>query len=143
MTRINSAINPKNLTDQHLLAELRELPRVFTAVKKRIDNNVPFNDIPKEFTLGTGHVKFFYDKTYFLTDRFVRLRDEYLNRFGKFHITPITVLNIIGEPDYNPTVKERHLLIERISTRISESNQIPKYYRKTISKEQAISILKS
>ena len=69
MTRINSAIDPKNLTDQHLIAELRELPRIFTAVNKRIEQGKYFNDIPKEFALGSGHVKFFYDKLKFLNLR--------------------------------------------------------------------------
>ena len=54
MTRINSAIDPKNLTDQHLIAELRELPRIFTAVNKRIEKGKLFDDIPEKFTLGTG-----------------------------------------------------------------------------------------
>lgn len=56
MTRINSSVKPKNLTDSMLNAELRELPRIFTAVQKRVSENKPFNDIPSRFTLGTGHV---------------------------------------------------------------------------------------
>ena len=55
MTRIDSAIPAKNLTAQHLIAELRELPRIFTAVNKRINQGKGFDDIPEKFTLGTGH----------------------------------------------------------------------------------------
>jgi len=85
MTRINLAIQPKQLTDQHLLAELRELPRIFTAVKNRIASGKSFNDIPKNFTLGTGHVKFFYDKCGFLDKRHHSLRLEYFDRFKKHY----------------------------------------------------------
>ena len=143
MIRINSAINPKNLTDQHLLAEIRELPRIFTAVNKRISQDKSFNDIPEKFTLGTGHVKFFYDKCGFLASRHVALRSEYLDRYGKqydFDPNKSVVLESLFN-DYTPTQEEKELLIERISTRVTESKQIPKYYGKSITKEQAVEIL--
>lgn len=146
MTRINSAINPKNLTDQHLIAELRELPRIFTAVNKRIEQGKSFDDIPKEFTLGAGHTKFFYNKLDFLYNRFHFLEKEYKNRYHKdwndyiqFNIVLVYNLNLLN--DHRPTEKEKQLLIERISKRINESNQIPRYYGEKITKEQAIQIL--
>lgn len=144
MTRINLGIPPKNLTDQHLKAELRELPRIFTAVKKRIDDGVKFDDIPKEFTLGTGHMKFFYNKCQFLLKRHIMLRIEFKERYNhdydydpKRSSVPNDVFN-----DYTPTEKDKQLLVERISTRLSESNQIPLYYGKKITKQEAINILK-
>jgi hypothetical protein len=48
-------------------------------------------------------------------------------------------LNLLN--NHIPTEKEKQLLIERISTRINESNQIPRYYGEKITKEQAIKIL--
>ena len=39
MTRINVDINPKSLIDEHLRAELREMPRIKSLVIKRIINN--------------------------------------------------------------------------------------------------------
>ena len=145
MTRINSAISPKNLIDQHLIAELRELPRIFTAVRERIEKEIGFNDIPKEFCLGSGHVKFFYNKYKFLFDRYSHLRFEYLLRFGKLYDFDVTRCLVSWEVfnDYKPTENERQLLIERISTRIMESKQIPRYYGEKITKERAIEILKS
>lgn len=144
MTRINLGISPKNLTDQHLMAELRELPRIFTAVKKRIEDGKKFDDIPKEFTLGTGHMKFFYDKCGYLADRHVSLRIEFMERYKHqydFDPNKSAVPNSVFN-DYNPTEKDRQLLIERISTRLQESNQVPLYYGKKITKEEAINILK-
>lgn len=150
MTRINSAMPPAKLTDQHLLAELRELPRIFTLVKKRIDQRKKFNDIPEEFTLNTGHVKFFYNKLDFLHNRHMMLRAEYSKRFLKNY--PIKVSEYIKGyeekitrlylyQEYRSTEKERLLLEERISKRILESKQIPKYYGEDISKDKAIEIL--
>lgn len=144
MTRINSAILPNNLTDQHLIAELRELPRIFTAVKKRIEGGISLDDIPKEFTLGTGHMKFFYNKCGFLADRHVLLRIEFMKRYKHqydFDPNKSSVPDSVFK-DYKPTESEKQLLIERISTRLSESKQIPLYYGKKITKEDAINILK-
>lgn len=150
MTRINSAIYPKSLTDQHLLAELRELPRIFTAVNKRIEKGKGFKDIPEKFTLGVGHVKFFYNKLYFLNFRFQDLMIEYKNRYDKswkYNKLAIDCYTKASESflfeDHQPAQEEKDLLIDRISTRIIESKQIPRYYGKQITKEQAIKILNS
>lgn len=144
MTRINAAIKPSQLTDQHLLAELRELPRIFTAVSKRIKINKSFKDIPNHFTLGEGHVKFFYNKCGFLFKRHLDLRSEYKLRFNKeydFDESRINIPNYLFN-DYIPTFKDKVLLIDRISIRINESNQIPRYYGKPISKLIAINNIK-
>lgn len=149
MTRINSSINPKYLIDSHLLAELRELPRIFTAVSKRIEKNQPFDDIPEKFTLGTGHVKFFYDKLKFLFYRHIRLREEYLRRFSKaWEFKPdLEWIDVWRDSclyfQYKSSVEEHQLLVNRITTRITESKQIPRYYGKPITKEQAVSMIKS
>jgi len=143
MTRINSAISPRRLTDQHLIAELRELPRIFTAVQKRIDDDREFDDIPKIFTLGFGHMKFFYDKLSFLNLRHSQLRYEYNRRYDKQwpYIINVDKCPSLLYNQYSPTSEEKKLLIERISKRIIESKQIPKYERKSISKEDAIKLL--
>lgn len=143
MTRINVGINPKNLTDQHLKAELRELPRIFTAVAKRIKEKKNFNDIPSKFTLGTGHVKFFYDNCGYLADRHVSLRREFMERYNHqydFDPNRVSVPDLVFN-DYNPTEEDKNLLIERISKRITESKQTPYYYGKKITKDFAIKIL--
>ena len=63
MTRINIGIPPANLTRQHLIAEHREIKRISNQISKGRFN---LKDQPKDFTLGTGHVKFFYDKLGYL-----------------------------------------------------------------------------
>lgn len=62
MTRIN-CVPVSELTDKHLLAEYRELPRISKAARV-------CPDAPAEYKLGAGHVKFFYDKGEYLRKRF-------------------------------------------------------------------------
>ena len=76
MTRIN-LVDPHQLTDKHLMAEYRELPRVFTAVKKAQAKGKRPNDfnIPAGYKLGPGHVTFFYNKCLWLGTRYVLIVD--------------------------------------------------------------------
>jgi deoxyribonuclease (pyrimidine dimer) len=62
MTRIN-CIPAAELNDQMLLAEYRELPRLSALAR-------PCSDAPRHYTLGPGHIKFFYDKGEYLRRRF-------------------------------------------------------------------------
>lgn len=72
MTRIN-CIPVEELSDKHLIAEYRELPRVFKLA--RIDA-----DIPDSYRMGPGHVTFFYNKLAYLDVRFSELFSEMVNR---------------------------------------------------------------
>lgn len=56
MTRINASIKPLELTNAHLLAEIRELPRILNTVKSgkaKVENKT---DV---FKLGSNHTTFF------------------------------------------------------------------------------------
>ena len=135
MTRINSAINPKNLMDRHLVAELHELPRVFTSVNKRLEEGKDFYDIPSKFSLGGGHVKFFYNKLLFMEKRFNALRQEYSKRYNKqwgYSIEERVCKDKSLYKDYSPTPAEKRILIERISSRILNSAKQPLYFGKYI-----------
>ncbi len=76
MTRIN-VVPPAELCDQHLLAEYRELTRIPNTVLR---GKFSLESQPADYKLGTGHVKFFYDKMVFLYRRYVLLRGECLLR---------------------------------------------------------------
>lgn len=78
MTRINT-IGPSYLTDKHLVAEYRELPRVFMLITKWARTGCR-GKRPKHFTLGAGHVRFFYDKPDWLVARFYSLVAEMRDR---------------------------------------------------------------
>ena len=62
MTRINAGIPVQQLNGKHLIAEHREIKRVPNLVRYNIEKGNPISGIPPKFTLGKGHVKFFYDK---------------------------------------------------------------------------------
>ena len=144
MTRINSAIRPIDLMDKHLVAELHELPRVFTHVSKRLEEGKGFKDIPIKFSLGTGHVTFFYDKLYFIERRFYDLREEYWKRYAKiwnYSIEGKVPQDLDLYKDYKPTTEEKSLLVERISERIWKSRKDPLYYRTILDKSVAVQFL--
>jgi deoxyribonuclease (pyrimidine dimer) len=69
MTRIN-CVDVATLTDQHLLAEYREITRV-----AKFAMLLP-NRHELRYVLGTGHMKFFYDKGRYLQKRTNQLYRE-------------------------------------------------------------------
>lgn len=71
MTRIN-LIPPEELHDRHLVAEYRELPRIFALIRAddaRRAAGVRTPEPPPAYVLGPGHVRFFYDKARWLLAR--------------------------------------------------------------------------
>ena len=82
MTRIN-VIPPSELSTKHLVAEYREITRLPGNLNKSLSRKgKPFSlsEIPNEYVLGEGHVKFFYNKMKFLQLRFESLVNEMLAR---------------------------------------------------------------
>jgi len=81
MTRIN-LVPPQTLSDKHLMAEYRELPRIFTAVRKLYDQGKTLADvdIPQQYVLGKGHCKFFYRRLWWLERRLILIRKELVRR---------------------------------------------------------------
>ena len=77
MTRINVGIPPAELINQHLIAEHREIKRIPNCIAKGKYN---MEGIPDKFKLGTGHVKFFYNKLLYLKKRYISLYNECVKR---------------------------------------------------------------
>ena len=143
MTRINSAIPVKNLTDEHLLAEHREIKRLPYQLSKS-HNNLYL--APKKFALGKGHVLFFLDKMGFILKRYIALYEECIRR--GFNVQNYSknwgTVNPEFMKDYEPTKEERQLLVERITDRIVNGKKpYYHYYGRQISKEEAVAILES
>ena len=115
MTRINLE-KPTLLSDQHLLAEYRESPRVVSYVETY---GVNPERIPKVYKMGEGHTLFFTNKLEFLLKRYSLIYNELLARGYK--------------PNY--TV---HSLRERIEPLLDSTPQIhnwePSLYEIRISK---------
>ena len=91
--------------------------------------------IPREFTLNTGHVLFFYDKGLYLQKRYDEIVVELVGRGFKINteakFDPDNVM--IGEwyNDYVPTEKALHSIRARIAEKISMK---PDWYRFTPAK---------
>lgn len=77
MTRIN-CIPVSELSDEHLGAEYRELPRVFGLVLGAVARGERPDDPrnPTDYVLGPGHVRFFYPRLAYIVQRYVQLVRE-------------------------------------------------------------------
>lgn len=116
MTRIN-LVSPAELCDQHLLAEHRELTRIPNAVAR---GKYSLAGQPADYVLGTGHVRFFFDKLHFLHTRYQALHAECLAR--GFRVRNIWPDTLPDDPslwrDYIPTETALQLNRARIAERM-------------------------
>ena len=116
MTRINVGIQPVELSNQHLIAEHREIKRIPNCIAKGKYN---MEGIPDKFKLGIGHVKFFYNKLLYLKNRYISLYNECIKRgfnvqnyIDAWDNIPQELMN-----DYKATYKDRLIIQERIYER--------------------------
>ena len=113
MTRIN-CVSVGILTDQHLLAEYREITRVAKLAK-------PLKDYGS-YKMGTGHVKFFYNKGLFLKNRTEDLYQECVKRGFKvthkvYQPFPLPELN----QDWIPSSKDELINLGRLNEKLVDS----------------------
>ena len=133
MTRIN-LIPPADLTDQHLVAEYREMTMVPAALNRTLNSSKGLvkTKISKQYTLNTGHVYFFYDKGKFLKERYDSLVQEMKDRGMNpdpdrtFPTDIFKQNNLYG--NWKPNTKEININLKRINKRISQK---PDWYRHT------------
>ena len=78
MTRLN-LVPPHTLKRWHLLAEYREIPRIFMLAAEWDRRGRP-GSLPPEYTMGAGHMRFFYDKLGFVVRRHRLLVHEFWER---------------------------------------------------------------
>ena len=132
MTRIN-IIPTSELTDQHLIAEYREITMVPGSLKRTLNSKVGLRreKISKQYTLNTGHVYFFYDKGRYFNNRYKEIVYEMkgrgfnpdpTRRFPK-EVFPKELYN-----DWMPSLDEQKVVRQRIQEKI---NMKPDWYRKT------------
>lgn len=137
MTRINT-IDVDTLTDQHLMAEYRELPMIHASLRrsKASKKGLSLDNIPPKYTLNRGHVTFFYDKGKWLHRRWHQLITELLAR--GYDIKPHErnvdwdVFDSVLYNDWSPLHRDHGINLERILYRINEKRQFYKYRGKPI-----------
>ena len=111
---------------------LKVIKRLPACLIKSLSTRKPLC-IPKKFTLGKGHVTFFYDKILFIKKRYKEIHEECLARgftvtdfSSNFDTVPTQYMN-----DYAPTKEETVLLEKRITERFFSSRKKQWHYRKT------------
>jgi hypothetical protein len=119
MTRVNVGYPVKHLTRAHLIAEHREIKRIPNMVAS---GRAKLSGIPSAFTLGTGHVKFFYDKLGYLLKRYREIYSECISR--GYNVQDYSDAwdkvpsNLMGE--WSPTEKDAQIIKERIAQRLAK-----------------------
>lgn len=111
MTRIN-CIPVTELSQLHLIAEYRELPRLRHA-------RVVDRQIPDSYRLGKGHCLFFYDKGKWLERRHSQLVQEMKRRGITVNLSALR-LNwpLENMNDWQPTIEAMKVNRERINERL-------------------------
>lgn len=115
MTRIN-VVPVEELCDQFLFAEFRELTRIPNTInsgKAKLDGNYP-----NQYTLGTGHVKFFYPRLKWLHKRYDQLYAECRRRgINATYIWPESVPERLYR-DWTPDANAFKINRERLELRM-------------------------
>lgn len=131
MTRIN-CVPPSELHDKHLRGEFFELPRVFTYVRMQLDKGIDPAKIkaPHKYTLGKGHVLFFYTRLGWLEKRLADLAAEMVFRGMKPDLDRLEGLSAdipqrLKGP-WKPTPEALALNRERLAIRLAEMEARPK-----------------
>jgi deoxyribonuclease (pyrimidine dimer) len=114
MTRIN-LVDPEALTDQHLLAEHRELPRIFPLARAAMERG----DLsgPDRYTMGTGHVRFFYQRTGWLVARHRALTAECVRRGFRVQVGELVPLP--GCVAWEPTAADVEVNLIRLRAKMA------------------------
>ena len=114
MTRINT-IPPADLTDAHLLAEYRELPRIHALVLLARAANRPLTGPPR-YTMGAGHVRFFYTRTNYLSRRQSAIIAELVDR--SYHLTHLEAPAPLDDSTWEPDEQDREVNLARLRERL-------------------------
>ena len=131
MTRIN-LVDPSELSDQHLVAEYREIFMVGSSLQRSLKSKnweKTLANIPKKYTLNKGHVTFFYNKGKYLYKRYDLLINEMKNRgmnpnsdrTFKIEQWPKELFN-----DWKPETEDYKIIRARIKEKIEMK---PDWYR--------------
>lgn len=132
MTRIN-VVPVSELTDQHLMAEYRELPMVPAAARRSNPNKYKPTT---QYTLNKGHVMFFFNKKQYLLDRWLSLIEELYDR--GYNIDPSarvvqwSALDKFQQVEWKPDSLAISINSQRIEERIAAKRSWYKYRGKPI-----------
>jgi deoxyribonuclease (pyrimidine dimer) len=142
MVRVN-LVNPKCLTDQHLVAEYLEILMLLAYIYKYQRHDVNnLGTIPERFCLGKGHMSFFKNKVLYLKKRHELLKKE-MRRRG-FVARKTLSLQGIGKKlknDWSPNPQDLQIIRKRLKQKISLKPEWYRYYRKKRSKKFLLKLI--
>lgn len=126
------------LTDQHLVAEYREIKMLPKALVRSLKSKTPIK-IPKEYTLNGGHGKFFYNKLNFIEQRFNELVTEMKSRGFATNATSLydaeydySLITSDLRGNYSVTQEALRINRERITERINVKHYFYRFRGKTL-----------
>jgi len=117
MARVNIGVDPKYLSDSHLVAESVEITMITGGLRK---NGYEIKSpVPEIFKMGTGHINFFKNKLKYLKRRLESVNTEMRRR----NFNPGTKLDLEEFPtkyhnDWAPDMKASMILRTRIYDRL-------------------------
>lgn len=124
MTRINT-IDPRDLTNEWLLAEFIELLRIPNKIISG-KTKLCLKRIPANYRMGTGHEIFFHDKLKWLHMRHDKIKLECIKRgininiSYKFDYDSLPVhTKMFFYNDWTPSAQDHAALIERLQERFN------------------------
>ncbi len=143
MTRINCYVSVKVLSNEHLLAEHREIKRVCNRYSQRKLKGIE-NDVPSQFTLGKGHELFFSNKPTYTLYRYKSIHQECLYR--GFNVQDFSSNWDVYDDNcvlsYNQQKEDDKTIINRIIDNVKKSTKNSYgYYGDKLTREEYINHL--
>lgn len=140
MARVNVGLNPRLLSDQHLVAESVEITMITGGLRSH--NYKLKGPIPQKFSLGKGHINFFKNKLKYLEKRLTEVNNEMVRRGFK----PGTYIDLNEFPseyrhDWKPSMEDSSELRARVADRLlnpkngKQGRDYHRYYGKVIGEE--------
>jgi len=145
MTRVNT-IHTSLLTNNQLLAEYREIPRIINKVSK----GKLYSTIPPHFIMGRGHESFFGDKLLYIHNRHRAILRELECRKSRFpevfksdYIIDTTAnfkrCQVLFKElcnDWTPSIEDHSTSLDRLIERQFLQTKVDKYNNKKIDKSR-------
>lgn len=133
--RIN-IINPKYLTDNHLIAEYREtkMSTYYYSRSSKTKNGIDPNRISKRYTLNSGHAYMWFDKFGYIDKRFKAILKEMETRGFQTNFRELNYTDIpeTAFGDFVPDQNDIRINLDRILIRVADKPQWYKYNGETI-----------
>ena len=122
VVRIN-LVDPHILSDQHIVAEYDEILMLVSYILRYPS----LTNLPVNYCLGKGHMRFFKDKILYLKKRHELLKKEMrLRGFVTRKSIDLSLFSKSNLHDWKPSLADVSLVTKRILSRIKDK---PKYYR--------------